>query len=235
MALIKCPECGREKVSDSAEACPDCGYGIKAHFEKLKKEEEQKEQQRKAEEARKRAEVEAKKREEERIKSVPQLERPQLKAPIVTLVISVLCFFYGVVQLNESEWEVKRSIADGFGDPHFYGGLFVVIGIGLVCFGVYLFFCRIETYKLSKTNLEEYQRQVIREQDAALAVAQAQAEARERAEAEAEAMKPECPYCHSHDTEKITTIAKAINTAMLGVLGEKRKYQWHCNKCESDF
>lgn len=36
MALIKCPECGREKVSDSAESCPDCGYGIKEHFKKLK-------------------------------------------------------------------------------------------------------------------------------------------------------------------------------------------------------
>ena len=36
MALIKCPECGREKVSDSAEVCPDCGYGIKEHFKKLK-------------------------------------------------------------------------------------------------------------------------------------------------------------------------------------------------------
>ena len=28
MALIKCPECGREKVSSSAVACPDCGFGI---------------------------------------------------------------------------------------------------------------------------------------------------------------------------------------------------------------
>lgn len=36
MALIKCPECGRENVSDSAENCPSCGYGIKAHFDKLK-------------------------------------------------------------------------------------------------------------------------------------------------------------------------------------------------------
>ena len=45
MALIKCPECGRENVSDSAEACPDCGYGIKAHFEKIRKEEERKEQE----------------------------------------------------------------------------------------------------------------------------------------------------------------------------------------------
>ena len=26
MALIKCPECGRENVSDRAPACPGCGY-----------------------------------------------------------------------------------------------------------------------------------------------------------------------------------------------------------------
>ena len=45
MALIKCPECGRENVSDSAEMCPGCGYGIKAHFEKIKQE-KLKEQQR---------------------------------------------------------------------------------------------------------------------------------------------------------------------------------------------
>lgn len=36
MALIKCPECDRENVSDSAESCPNCGYGIKVHFEKNK-------------------------------------------------------------------------------------------------------------------------------------------------------------------------------------------------------
>lgn len=26
MALIKCPECGKENVSDTAKACPECGY-----------------------------------------------------------------------------------------------------------------------------------------------------------------------------------------------------------------
>ena len=39
MALVKCPECGREKVSDNAEACPDCGYAIKAYYDKVKQEE----------------------------------------------------------------------------------------------------------------------------------------------------------------------------------------------------
>lgn len=38
MALVKCPECGRKEVSDSAVSCPHCGYNIKLHFEKLKTE-----------------------------------------------------------------------------------------------------------------------------------------------------------------------------------------------------
>lgn len=36
IALIKCPECGRENVSDNAENCPSCGYEIKTHLDKLK-------------------------------------------------------------------------------------------------------------------------------------------------------------------------------------------------------
>lgn len=42
MALINCPECIRENVSDTAEVCPDCGYAIKAHFEKIEAEETKK-------------------------------------------------------------------------------------------------------------------------------------------------------------------------------------------------
>lgn len=37
MALIKCPECGKENVSDAATACPSCGYNIREHFEKIKR------------------------------------------------------------------------------------------------------------------------------------------------------------------------------------------------------
>lgn len=35
MALIKCPECGKE-ASDTANNCPNCGYNIKKHFMKQK-------------------------------------------------------------------------------------------------------------------------------------------------------------------------------------------------------
>lgn len=33
MALITCPECGKENVSDIAEACPSCGYPISKNIE----------------------------------------------------------------------------------------------------------------------------------------------------------------------------------------------------------
>ena len=52
MALIQCPECGRE-ISDQAEACPGCGYPIAA-----KRQEEQEQQRdRKLQEARERDRV----------------------------------------------------------------------------------------------------------------------------------------------------------------------------------
>lgn len=39
MALIACPECGKEKVSDLAETCPECGFPIKTYYENKKKSE----------------------------------------------------------------------------------------------------------------------------------------------------------------------------------------------------
>lgn len=45
----------------------------------------------------------------------------------------------------------------------------------------------------------------------------------------------ECPYCHSKNTTKISSVSKALNTAMFGILGNKRNQQWHCNSCRSDF
>ena len=33
MAIIKCPECGRE-ISDKAKICPNCGYAMKKQYNK---------------------------------------------------------------------------------------------------------------------------------------------------------------------------------------------------------
>ena len=64
------------------------------------------------------------------------------------------------------------------------------------------------------------------------------------AEAEAEAKRKwlqqteptiYCPYCNSLNTQKISTTAKVVNTAIFGLFGTKRHKQWHCHTCGSDF
>ena len=67
MALIKCPECGREAVSDCAESCPGCGYNIKAHFERIKEEERKKQR-----------EEELRKEKEQRIQEIKKEEEKQI-------------------------------------------------------------------------------------------------------------------------------------------------------------
>ena len=38
MALIKCPECGRENISDTAKACPECGFDFVKYNRQIQKE-----------------------------------------------------------------------------------------------------------------------------------------------------------------------------------------------------
>lgn len=36
MALIKCPECGRDNVSEHAEVCPECGFNIYEYYKLIR-------------------------------------------------------------------------------------------------------------------------------------------------------------------------------------------------------
>ena len=46
----------------------------------------------------------------------------------------------------------------------------------------------------------------------------------------------ECPYCHSKNTKKISTLSKAGSVALFGVFAiGKTSKQWHCKNCGSDF
>ncbi len=47
--------------------------------------------------------------------------------------------------------------------------------------------------------------------------------------------KPRCPYCGSEDLTRITSMDKVVNIALFGILGNKRRYQWHCNNCKTNW
>lgn len=44
-----------------------------------------------------------------------------------------------------------------------------------------------------------------------------------------------CPYCKSTNTEKISTVNRAVSVSLVGAASGKIGKQWHCNNCKSDF
>lgn len=44
-----------------------------------------------------------------------------------------------------------------------------------------------------------------------------------------------CPYCHSTNTEKISTMSRAVSVSLVGAASGKIGKQWHCKQCGSNF
>lgn len=98
MTLIKCPECSRKKVSDTAVACPYCGYGIREHFEEIRKEEEKLEIRHKLGETQN-YQLKVNDNEEE----LTRKKEPSLKyfifllIPIIFICIYIFCFIWIII------------------------------------------------------------------------------------------------------------------------------------------
>ena len=118
MALIKCPECGREDVSDSAESCPNCGYGIKSYFEEIKR--------RKEEEIRN-AQLEGEIKKQQKIRQIELEKRTRSitipsHRPIMTAwqVGAVVAIVLGILMIFCQSW-LFAIILIGFGAIMIYG------------------------------------------------------------------------------------------------------------------
>ena len=223
MALVKCPECGRENVSDTAVQCPNCGYAIKAHFDRIRLNKQRIELEKQAEIRKQEIESEQKRRQEERIKNVPKLKKPQLTAPIVITVIAALIMLLGFSTLRLPQYSSR-----GDGDPHFQGVFLIIFGVCVLGCAINLFEKRISAYNLSRNNFEEYQRQVICEQDEA----QRRWEAERTAKAKQQANMPKCPNCGSTNTVKIGTLNRAASVVAVGLASSKIGKQYQCKNCK---
>lgn len=201
MALVKCPECGKEHVSDMAEVCPNCGYGIRAHYIRLQ-------------------EI---KKQEDHIKRVTRPTRPVFgKGLAICLILSGMlpfCFLF----MLDGDYEVNYVII------FFVLPLLGVLVAVVLC--VLDYRKRIKLYNLAQTDFQEYKRQIIKRREMKMAKVKGSA-----VTANVSAVKPECPYCHSTNTSKISGASKAGSVAMFGIFAAgKVSKQWHCYKCGSDF
>lgn len=227
MALINCPESGRENVSDLAEMCPACGYGVKNHFARIKQELEHDQEmlnleQRQFEEARTN-ELNKERYKEQRLNSVKKPDEPSLGGAIVGIIIGLIFILVGIYSVNESDYEVERSIAHGNGDPHFMGTFVIIGGIILICFAISHIYKEIQRFRLAQTNFDEYQRLVIQEQDAQIE------KTKNGALSNNFALK--CPVCGSHNIERLSTVNRVASIAMVGLASSKIGKQYKCKGC----
>ena len=93
---------------------------------------------------------------------------------------------------------------------------------------IYLFSKRMSAYNLSKDNFEEYQRQVIREQDEL----QKRLEAELAAKMKQQANIPKCPVCGSANVGKISTLNRLASIATVGLASSKIGTQYECKSCK---
>lgn len=222
MALVKCPECGREKVSDTAAACPDCGYGIKAHFDKI---EQEKEEKRKKEELRK---LEEERREEEkRIREeraneekamLDAMPAPQKPFPVQPLI----GVFWG-----------GMAILMFYCDSFFMGLVMSFFAFIFIVGGYSNYQDKKRIYELSLRDMERAKRETLALERMDKAIA---------AEQNAKIMNAinpfkeitngvRCPMCGKNAGRKISTFSRSISVAAAGLASGKIGKQYECSSC----
>ena len=222
MALVNCPECGRQNVSDSAVSCPECGYAIKEHFDRIRLEE-----QRIAEERAFQEQREA----EERHKKETEGERQQ--ETIATLE----------KQIQNSTSEIKKAgiglavslpLTILFWSLSNHGSLGILIVLcGIAVFASVVFLANgimqrntaMKDLDAAKRSINEYEAAV----DSRMKAYAAQSRAYQ---AKSASKHPKCPMCGSTNTERISTLNRAASVAAVGLASSKIGKQYQCKNCK---
>lgn len=213
MALVKCPECGRDNVSDSAEACPDCGYGIKRHYEEIKK---------KQEERNKLLEEEYKKQKEARqidLETRAQYVDIPSHRPIMTAwqVGGAAAIVLGILMIICHSW-LFSIVLIGFGAIIIYGEMDNLHS-------------RQKIYDDNINDPDNYRKEMVKQQD----FEEMEIQLARNMKTNKNSYGIKCPYCKSGNVKKISTTSRAISVSAIGAASGKIGKQWHCNNCKSDF
>lgn len=146
MALVNCPECGKENVNDQAEMCPNCGFGIKAYFDKIRQEEQR--------------QIELDKERQNRLQSIPRPEEPKVSRAFVismaVIFIVLTWLFLYSPKIYGEEGKVGAWLFE----------IFIFVGLPIYIY-VRQYQDRVEKYNLSIQDINMYKDLIIKEQDEA--------------------------------------------------------------------
>lgn len=250
MAIIKCPECGKE-VSDRAPACVHCGFPLqgvqvetiiaedaKENKTEVKEQEIIEEVQNPnklvvheetKEEIKTETPEEAAQRQKETIKQL----KKSLRADRLMTLISLICLV-GIIALAAHIWKSMYH-----GDLFFV--LVIVLFIGLLPLMFFILAvtdipkCR-DKLEAAKYDISAYDKVVARQKKEAEEREQEQERIKKAMQEHEEAVKaaqhPKCPMCGSTNTVRISTINRATSVAMVGLASSKIGKQYQCNNCK---
>ena len=225
MALITCPECGRGNVSDSAEACPSCGYNIKHHFLELARKEslaKQKEanQKKLAEEmAQKELEEQIRSEENERLENEMQAffnsseykdaSRKNNNATVILLVCACALLFTLILFRKHSFLKVFLILIELF------------VGVGCI---IAIRDANAVVRKYSKTNSSTSSMLQDSQYDYLTGAT--------NTSLNNGLANIVCPLCGSNNTERISTASRVVSTYMVGLASAKIGKQYKCKNCK---
>ena len=244
MALIKCPECGRENVSDTAESCPNCGYGIKDYFEKKKKQQQKQfgipidSKVKKVEEEKfHQYEHEMKQRQQE----IDNLIEPKKPNFILSMFRKEICWLSCLILVGPTIALLFCRLASID-----FILLVLYIALGYLATPIWLLIgyvdykSEVEEYKkelkLFETNKKAWEREKERKkkwiEEGYKARAHFEAEAEYRPKPKPQTPKITCPVCGNDNVERITTMDRSVSIAMVGLASGKIGKQYNCKKCK---
>ncbi len=206
MALIKCPECGKENVSDSAISCPECGYAIKAHFDEIHIEEQR------IAKLKQKKETEKERQQETIARLEKQIEKAsgEIKKASIGLAVSL--------PLTILSWCLSKHGSLGIvivicATAAFVSGVFLISGISEKNTSS-------ADLEVAKKNIDDYEASVEKRLEAYATQAQVYA-----------SKHPKCPNCGSTNTETIGTLNRAVSVAAVGLASSKIGKQYRCKNC----
>ena len=224
MAIINCPECGKE-VSEKAESCPNCGYSIIKYFEEKKAVES-------INQERKRLQEELDK-ELDKIDKLQKPEKPTLSSVILSgnrwiWILCFICFLLIIFALI-----YIFSISGKFEWPYLIPAIILLI---LVLVGGSDIREKYQE-KLTQYNdfdgYKEQQKQRTRENY------KYKIQYVEKYSGKSETSKPtvpsfglRCPVCGSASVRRISTTSRVTSVAMVGLASSKIGKQYECKNCK---
>lgn len=223
-------------MSDTAETCPQCGFGIKTHFDKVRLEESnrlRREELRKQDEVeQRRAEAERDANRELRMKYVTVPTRKPIINGTLQLAILSLCFGCAFI------FAAIISFLDNNG-PFLYfgciGALLAFLGLGGIIDGRERLKEEQKIFERYANDPERYKKAIVerndrRKRESELRTIEENDKARGRKD-RADEQRIRCPVCGSHETKRLSTMNREVSVYVSGAASAKIGKQYQCKKC----